>query len=313
MKCIDSTFRTPVPVRARKEGLPFSLSADSRILLMGACFTDNIGTKLLECGMPATVNPAGVQYNPASIAAVLRAAMRGIVPEDSIFEHEGRTRSWLFPTRYSATDPADARRLFAATVAEAGRALMEADTLIVTFGTAWIYEHLPSALSPYSAIVGNCHKVSAAEFARRRLSVAEIAADWGALLEEIRGSRAAKEPLQVIFTVSPIRHFKDGAHQNTLSKATLHLAINEIMCSLETICVGDCPCAVADYFPAWELLMDDLRDYRFYADDMLHPSAVAVDYIWQHFCQTYFAPAALSTLTARSRSLRATRHRPLLG
>jgi len=312
MKCIDSTFRTPVPVRTHNANSPLSLSADSRILLIGSCFTDNIGAKLLECGMPATVNPAGVQYNPASIAAVLRAAMRGRVPEDSIFEHEGRTRCWLFPTRYSDPDHDAASQLFAGTVASAGRALIEADALIVTFGTAWIYEHLQSALSSYSAIVGNCHKVPAAEFARRRLSVSEIVADWRALLEEISVFRPAKEPLKVVFTVSPIRHFKDGAHQNTLSKATLHLAIDEIIHGDDTVGEGTCPCVVADYFPAWELLMDDLRDYRFYADDMLHPSAPAVDYIWQHFSQTYFPPSSLSTLAERARALRAARHRPML-
>lgn len=307
MKCIDPTFRTQVSV-APYTKRAINLKADERILLIGSCFSDNIGEHLLRCGMPAIVNPAGTLYNPASIAAVLRAAMSGGLPVGSVFTFQERTRCWLFPTSFSHSDPQSATELFAHTLAQVRRALLEAQTLVFTFGTAWIYEHLPTPLSDFEATVSNCHKVPAAEFARRRLSAEEIVSEWLPLLEDIQRFRADNRLLKVIFTVSPIRHFKDGAHENTLSKATLHLAVEELICR----CQSGCTHILADYFPAWELLIDDLRDYRFYADDMLHPSAIAVDYIWQHFLTAYFSPQAIETLNAAERRERSVAHRPLL-
>ncbi|MCM1006102.1 MAG: GSCFA domain-containing protein [Prevotella sp.] len=299
MKCIDHTFRTALPVQPRDSG---SLSATSRILLLGSCFTDNIGGKLLESGVPATVNPAGALYNPGSIAAVLRAAMRGDIEENTIFEYESRFRTWLLPTRFSSPEKERAREIFTDTLTEIRTALKEADTLVFTFGTAWVYEHTPTPLSSFSGIVSNCHKVPSAEFIRRRLSIDEIVADWLSVLAELRTFRGENRQVNVIFTVSPIRHFKDGAHENTLSKATLHLAIAELLESSQH----------TRYFPAWELVMDDLRDYRFYAEDMLHPSPTAVEYIWQHFQETYFIPADRERLAASARQFRRTLHRQLL-
>lgn len=302
MRYIDTSYRTAIPVR---ENPPFRLDARQGVLLLGSCFTDNIGARLLESGVEACVNPAGVQYNPASIATLLRAAMAPGVPDDSVFAYEGRTRTWLLPTRFSDTDPKRADGLICSAIIALREALLSAHTLIVTFGTAWVYEHKPSPLSPYEGIVSNCHKVPAAEFTRRRLAVAEIVTLWKTLVSELRHYRAVnrvEEPLRVIFTVSPIRHFKDGAHENTLSKSTLHLALAAL-----TETVPD-----TDYFQAYELLTDDLRDYRFYADDMAHPSPQAVDYIWRHFQATYFTEADRALLAARAKAARATRHRPLL-
>lgn len=299
---IDTAYRTALPVR---ENPPFRLDTGQGVLLLGSCFTDNIGERLAASGVQAWVNPGGVQYNPASIAALLRAAMRGALPAGSVFTHEGRTRCWLFPTRFSSADASVASGLFADTLATLREALLEASALIVTFGTAWVYEHRLTATSSFEGVVGNCHKVPAAEFHRRRLGVEEIAAGWKGLVAEARRYRSAhgvEDPLRLIFTVSPIRHFKDGAHENTLSKGTLHLAVASLVESV----------ADSDYFPAYELLCDDLRDYRFYAEDMVHPSSVAVDYIWEHFQAVYYTEADRALMSARVRALRAAAHRPML-
>lgn len=302
MTCIDTKYRTALPVCNNP---PFRLSAGQAVLLSGSCFTDNIGGKMLDSGMEAYVNPAGVQYNPASIAAVIRASICGKLPEESIFIAEDRVRSWLLPTRFSSTEKTEAEKIFAETVSALRQALLRAKTIIITFGTAWIYEHIPTPLSAYTGITGNCHKVPAQEFVRRRLSVQEIVTDWEQLIAEIKAFRGAEgiEAPDIIFTVSPIRHFKDGAHENTLSKSTLHLSVEEL-CEYHK--------ENAAYFPAYELLMDDLRDYRFYAEDMVHPSPVAVDYVWQYFQHTFFSPADRDRLSAQAKSLRTTRHRPLL-
>lgn len=302
MRHIDTAYRTALPVR---ENPPFRLDAGQGVLLLGSCFTDNIGERLSRGGVAACVNPGGVQYNPVSIAMLLRASMRGALPPHGIFTHEGRTRCWLLPTRFSSADNSLASGLFADALATLREALLTVPALIVTFGTAWVYEHRPTATSPYCGVVGNCHKVCAAEFSRRRLGMEEIVADWESLVDEMRRFRAAhgvSDPLRLIFTVSPIRHFKDGAHENTLSKGTLHLAVASLV---ENV-------ADSDYFPAYELLCDDLRDYRFYAEDMVHPSSVAVDYIWEHFQAVYYTDADRMLMCARARALRAAGHRPLL-
>ncbi len=302
MRHIDTAYRTALPVR---ENPPFRLDAGQGVLLLGSCFTDNIGERLAASGVQACVNPGGVQYNPASIAALLRAAMREALPAGSVFTHEGRTRCWLFPTRFSSADASVASGLFADTLTALREALLEASALTVTFGTAWVYEHRRTELSSFEGVVGNCHKVAAAEFGRRRLGVGEIVADWEALVAEVRSYRAGHgvtDPLRLIFTVSPIRHFKDGAHENTLSKGTLHLAVADLVESVPD----------SDYFPAYELLCDDLRDYRFYAEDMVHPSSVAVDYIWEHFRAVYYTDADRILMCARARALRAAAHRPML-
>ena len=300
MKCIDN-FRTIVPVN---HDSPIGMNVHSRIMLMGSCFSDNIGTKLTECGLDARVNPAGALYNPLSIAGVLRAAMSDKRLSDTmVFEYAGRTRSWLFPTRFSSPSSDAANELFNNTLAEIRGALSESDVLIFTFGTAWVYQHIPCEMSAYAGIVSNCHKVPAAHFTRYRLSVSDIVNTWRPLLHDISCLRGRHT--DVIFTVSPIRHFKDGAHENTLSKSTLQLAVSELADMSE----GGMH---IDYFPAYELLMDDLRDYRFYADDMLHPSPVAVNYIWQHFQDTYFSSADREQLAASARQYKRTQHRELL-
>lgn len=301
MNYIELKTRTALPLT----DAGFTLSPDERMLLVGSCFTDSVGARLQNAGADVCINPGGVQYNPASIAGLLRAAMRGALPEHGVFEHEGRVRSWLLPTRFSAAGAEEAAGIFADTLQRVREALLRSRTFVFTWGTAWIYTHLPNVASAFADVVSNCHKVPAPCFTRRRLDVQEIVADWKLLVQEIHDFRQAAgvvEAVRLIFTVSPIRHFKDGAHENTLSKATLHLAQAELCAYLPQ----------THYFPAWELLMDDLRDYRYYATDMVHPSEQAVDYIWDYFRQTYFSAADRERMAAAERAARRNCHRQLL-
>lgn len=286
-----TTFAIPAPA--------FTLSPQSGpLLLLGSCFTTEIGERLRMCGYPCVVNPCGVQYNPASIAALIDCALGLRQLADTIFCYESYWRSWLFPTSFARAAREEAEAACLAAIAALRDALARAEALILTLGTAWVYEHVGSG---YQGIVGNCHKLPAREFSRRRLSVQEIVECWLPILDRLHTLNPA---LKLICTVSPIRHFKDGAHENTLSKATLQLALDSLLSHSLSL--------PAEYFPAAELLLDDLRDYRFYAPDMLHPSSVAVDYIWSRFSTRYFTVATLADLKTRAAAIRREAHRPLL-
>ena len=165
--------------------------------------------------------------------------------------------------------------------------------MIVTFGTAWVYK-----LKSNGQIVANCHKLPEKMFEREMLSVQDITEDWKQVL---RSLWEQNPELKLLFTVSPIRHWKDGAHGNQLSKATLLLAIEELQ--------KEFPKQIF-YFPAYEIMMDELRDYRFYADDMLHPSALAVEYIWQRFTESMLSDESKGILKEWGEIQKALNHKP---
>lgn len=284
-------FRTPVePLR----GLRGKVSHRRAVVMLGSCFTDNIGGELEADGFSVVRNPLGPLYNPASLARTVERALDGRMYDAAdasmVADGAGTVHCLDYAMRYSGPD--------AATVAEAvnvdfGRltAIGDAGTVVITMGTAWVYEHRATA-----RVAGNCHKLPAAEFSRRCMSVDEIAGLWEPLTR-----RLSERGATVVFTVSPVRHLGDGAHGNTLSKATLHLAVDRI-------CSGSEGRAV--YFPAFEIMNDDLRDYRFYADDMKHPSAMAVKYIYSIFAESFYTDAtAREAAEARKAWLHAA-HRP---
>ncbi|MBD5370801.1 MAG: GSCFA domain-containing protein [Bacteroides sp.] len=269
------------------------------VVLVGSCFTDNIGERMRFCRWEAYPNVTGVLYNPASIANILRLACFGRYRAEelarSIVGRDGLWMSWLADSGCTTRSPSETGRRLTARLDELRERLAVASTLIVTFGTAWIYELRDRA----GYVVANCHKFPAAAFERRRLSVSEITAEWN---EVMRRLSEAYPRLRVIFTVSPVRHLKDGFEGNSRSKAILQLACEEI-------------CAAnpgAEYFPAFEIMTDDLRDYRFYAADMLHPSPQAVGYIWEKFCERYLSPASRAILAEGERLTRRLGHRPII-
>ena len=228
-----------------------------KILLLGSCFADNIGAKFAEHYFQTTINPLGTLYNPASIALSITDSQHSI-PDSRLIYHNGLWHSMMHHGTFSGKDKVAVQARCMEGYERLQRALKEATTVIVTFGTAWVYEM-------DGQVVANCHKLPANRFTRRCLAVDEIVEMWQPIV-------ASMPDKHWIFTVSPIRHVKDGLHANQVSKAILLQAVDELGQS---------------YFPSYEIMMDELRDYRFYAEDMVHPSQVAVEYIWQRFVETY--------------------------
>lgn len=257
-------FRTEY--RARRQ--PLTLSPERPVALMGSCFSDRIGAVMRRCGWDACVNPCGTLFNPFSISSHL-------VDERYTIENEGF--SFSFPTTFRRADTMTQARM------ELRRALRSSQALIATFGTAIVYEK-------DGRVVANCHKRPASEFRRRMLAVEEIVEKWKATAEELR---KANPELAIVFTVSPVRHVREGFEENAASKATLLLACRRLIESLPA----------AYYFPAFEIVTDDLRDYRFFEADMVHPTPLAVDYIWEKFRQTYL-DAEGEVLVAAGEALR---------
>lgn len=246
---------------------PKKIAYNDKILLLGSCFADNIGTKFGEYYFQTTVNPYGTLYNPASIAKAISGIGNG-VSDIGFVEHNGLWHSLLHHGSFSRADKEDLVRACEQSRVQLREALQQASIMIITFGTAWVYEY-------EDKVVANCHKLPANRFVRRRMTVDEIVEIWQPIL-------AAMPDKHWIFTVSPIRHVKDGLHENQISKAILLQAVDRL-----TAKQLDSPIGGLSYFPSYEIMLDELRDYRFYAEDMVHPSAVAVDYIWQRFVDTY--------------------------
>ncbi|WP_088653404.1 GSCFA domain-containing protein [Geofilum rhodophaeum] len=278
---------TPAPDAER-------LGVHSGVLFMGSCFAGNVGQRMEEACFKVLVNPHGVLFNPFSVAAALEAFLENRqVALGDLVERDGLWHSFQHHGSFSGPDAAKVVQAINAATLKGHSFLKEAHCLVVTFGTAWVY-----ALGEAHQVVANCHKFPARDFQRYRLSVRAVVERWQRLLVALRQENP---DLQVIFTVSPVRHWKDGAHGNQLSKAVLLLAVEEL---LEQH-------AGNAYFPAYELMMDELRDYRFYADDMLHPSAQAVDYIWDRFSGAWLNEEALAFYREVQQLLTELRHRPL--
>ena len=241
---------------------------DDKILLLGSCFADNIGAKFGEHYFQTTVNPFGTLYNPASIRRSIDLSLSRN-NKRYILQHNGLWHSMMHHGSFSHPD----KDVLLARCEESQTllrtALQNASTIIVTFGTSWVYKM-------DGMVVANCHKMPAERFDRYCISAGDIIDSWLPLLDRIPNKHW-------IFTVSPIRHIKDGLHANHLSKANLLQAIDVLIARAKDLN----PTSTYSYFPSYEIMLDELRDYRFYAEDMVHPSQVAVDYIWQRFVDTY--------------------------
>lgn len=283
-------FYTPITIQKG----PFAFSYANRILMMGSCFAENIGGILASNKFTVDINPFGILYNPASVAEGLRRLLR---PErfntGDLFQHEGVYHSFAHHSRFSATSPETCLEQINNRLLLSADFLRRADRLVITWGTAYVYR-----LRSDGRIVSNCHKLPETLFERQRLSDTAIIEDWKSLLLALWEQNPE---LKILFTISPIRHWKDGAHANQLSKATLLLAAEALRTSYPER-IG--------YFPAYEIMMDELRDYRFYADDMLHPSAQAIEYIWQRFAETFLSQEASTVRKAWLDIQKAIAHKP---
>ena len=262
-------LQTPVTDDRCKVGISFN----DRIMMLGSCFSDSIGRQLSDYGFNVCVNPFGTLYNPVSILNSVERLATGkeFTPEECIMIGAGDERfcSFSHHTSFARASKEEFIENADKALNEAREFFLNADKLIITLGTSWCFRHNASGI-----IVSNCLKRNAAEFTRERLSVAEVT-DALKRIQELTNA-------QIILTVSPIRHFKDGAHGNQISKATLLLGIEEFLAGCP-VDLSMNPRYPAEYFPAYEIVMDELRDYRFYAEDMCHPSQQTVNYIRERF------------------------------
>lgn len=281
------------PVTLPKSNL--EITHKSKIVLLGSCFAQNIGQRLQMGKFNVCVNPFGIIYNPLSIATVLKRATdcELFTPQSpEIVENAQRWHSLLHHGDFSRNTREELLETVNTALHTAHNHIKTADILIITFGTAYVYTHCSGL------IVSNCHKLPASSFTRRLMSIEEIT---DAMTTALAPIVAARPNVKIIFTVSPIRHLRDGAHDNQMSKATLLLAVQRLQERF-----GQC-CA---YFPAYEIVLDELRDYRFYAEDMTHPSPVAVEYIWQKFTETYISNDSRKLCQTIEDINRALAHRP---
>ena len=310
----------------------WKMNTGAKVLLVGSCFADEIGEKMVRGGFDAMVNPFGTLYNPASIAASLLRALsekevalprscefptveaslptsststnrrrrcRPTDVDDVVFEdtEAGIWHSWMHHSNFSSADLAELVARINRTTHEVANFLRGADVLIVTLGTAIIYR-----LKETGMLVANCHKQPDNLFVRERLNAYDIVDQWQMLLQLLE---SVNPNLKVIFTVSPIRHKRDGYHVNQISKGILLQAVDEIVSGRGSN--GQC-----SYFPSYEIMMDELRDYRFYADDMIHPSTQAVEYIWQRFQDTYFDNKTKDVVAKATKEWRQSQHRIII-
>lgn len=284
-------FRTEVEVPEFKKKMGYRRQS----LMIGSCFAENIGDYLHERCLPIQLNPFGILYNPLSIANCLKLVInRKIFQEDDLFNYKGIFHSFSHHSRFSGGDPALMLAQMNGEAASAFQNLKDASHLFITFGTSWVFKHKDS-----EEVISNCHKLPASVFNHSRLTTEQITTSWIPLIEQLK---VINPLLHLVFTVSPIRHLKDGAHENQLSKSTLLLAIDELLQKFG----GD----QISYFPSYEIVMDELRDYRFYATDMTHLSELSVNFIREKFISAIMDQEAGTISTQTGKLLQSLNHKP---
>ncbi|MEL6538051.1 MAG: GSCFA domain-containing protein [Bacteroidota bacterium] len=273
---------------------PHKIELSSPILTLGSCFADTMGQRLSDYKFKASVNPFGVIFNPVSVAQLLTRVISQRLPrEEHYLQSEGLWRHFDLHSDFAHPSLIELEKAIQTTWAETYTRLQEAQWLLITLGTATVYTYQLT-----DAVVANCHKVPAQQFTKDRLPLGTI---QESLSEAFELLWELNPQLQIVLTVSPIRHLRDTLPVNSVSKATLRLAAQEL--------AEHFPKQV-QYFPAYELVMDDLRDYRFYTEDMLHLTPVAQDYIWEKFTGAFLSKEALAFLPQWASIRRALEHRP---
>ncbi len=269
----SNTFRTEIKLQT----FDFDINYQTKIMFAGSCFTENIGNKLAELKFNVNINPFGIIYNPVSLAKSLDFIVdkRKFSNNDLIFFNE-YWHSFYHHGKFSETDKNKVLKNINKSISEANKFIYNADILFITLGTAWVYE-----FSETKEIVANCHKIPGNKFNKKLLTETEIVNNLNYTVEKIKKHN---KKLKIIFSISPVRHLKDGFSENFLSKAILRTAVNEICRQNNDVF----------YFPAYEILIDDLRDYRFYASDMVHPNEAATEYIFNLFKNAFFDKETLT-------------------
>ena len=283
-------FRTVVNCPSSPEKIDYQTA----LTMLGSCFAENLGLRMEQLKFNISLNPFGIVYHPAPIAhSIERIISAKPYTVDDLEHHDGYWSSFDHHGKFSRSEAPACLEIINNTLQEAHNQLACSQWLFVSFGTAWAYR-----LKSTGKTVANCHKFLASHFERIRFQVDEIYDIWEKTISALRKFNPA---IKIVFTISPIRHLRDGAHENQLSKSTLLLAVERLINEQEGI----------TYFPAYEIVLDELRDYRFYDADMTHISPVAINYIWRRFCETYIADSAFPIMKKVEAEVKAAAHRKL--
>ena len=281
-------FRTNIQLQKEENQIDYA----SKLLLIGSCFSENISKKLAYFKFDAASNPFGILFNPKAIETLfLNSLNEKIYTEKDVFLLNERWHCFDAHSDLSDTDNKELLHDLNLAIKSTNKRLKEATHIIITLGTSWTYRFTET-----NAIVGNCHKVPQKKFAKELLSIDEISASLKTICDRIS---AINPKATVIFTVSPVRHIKDGFVENSLSKAHLTSAIHKSLGEVD-----------GKYFPSYEIMMDDLRDYRFYNSDMIHPNETAIDYIWEHFKHVWIQENTFSIMKEVDNIQKGLAHKP---
>lgn len=283
-------FSTPVPIQKSND----QIDHNSKIVSLGSCFAVNIGEKFDYFKFQNTINPFGILFHPLALhKIILKAIHQEKFAAEDIFFHNERWHSFDVHSDLSSPDKVSFLDSLNSKLDLLHNCLLESSHVAITLGTSWVYRKIET-----DEIVANCHKVPQAAFKKELLSVEDIKKS----LEEIVEAVLILNPkAKIIFTISPVRHIKDGFVENQWSKANLISAVHQFKNQKS---------GIINYFPSYEIMMDELRDYRFYAEDMIHPSQTAIDYIWKRFAETWISEEAISTMQEIDSIQKSLNHRP---
>ncbi len=285
-------FTTKIPVGKSK----FPIDYTSKIVSLGSCFAENMGDKFSYFKFQNSVNPFGIIFNPVSIENLLsRIVNKQQFTEKDIFFHNDLWHCFEVHSELSNSNKEELLQILNRIIEQSNNQLLEASHIIITYGTAWIYRNNES-----DKIVANCHKVPQKQFSKEILSVEKCVVAMQNTLDLIQ---KINPNCKFIFTVSPVRHIKDGFVENQLSKSHLITAIHKIVQTERFKLMNE-------YFPSYEIVMDELRDYRFYGEDMLHPNQLAIDYIWERFSQTNISEDSSGIINEVAMIQKDLNHRP---
>lgn len=287
-------FRTQIPIPNHLNSIDYN----SKIVSLGSCFAENMEDKFGYFKFQSATNPFGIIFNPVSIEKIIdRVVKENLFTEEDIFFHNERWHCFEVHSDLSCASQEELLVNLNQILRETKKQLVGATHVIITYGTSWVYRNIEK-----NAIVANCHKVPQKQFTKELLTVATI---QGSIENTTHLIRSINPNCNFIFTISPVRHLKDGFVENQVSKAHLITSVYHVLMESES-----CHLPPAIYFPSYEIMMDELRGYRFYAEDMIHPSQMAIDYIWKRFKETAISETAFATMDAVESIQKGLQHRP---
>jgi len=269
-------FQTQIPFKKQPDN---QVDYHSKLLLIGSCFSENIGNKLSYYEFQANINPFGILFHPKAIEKFISDVVnKKTYTEEDVFFYNERWHSFHIHSSLSNSDKKVLVENLNTIVSKTNQQIKEASHIIITLGTSWVYKHIAS-----NEVVANCHKIPQKEFSKEILSVDEVSKSLQTIVTLLKNINSK---ISIIFTVSPIRHTKDGFIENMQSKSHLISGIHQTLNTLKNNTY---------YFPSYEIMMDELRDYRFYKDDMIHPNTTAINYIWEKFNTVWISEEAIKT------------------